>query len=82
MGSKAVTVKVDEETIRFAEEMVRLGLAKSRNQAFVRLISLGMEKMAEELEQRRKIREMVEKFKKEGIPYVLPTAKDVEEGRT
>ncbi len=81
MTSKAVTVKIDEEAIRFADEMVKLGLAKSRNQAFVKLIMLGMERMKKEVDKKRKVKEIVEKFKREGIPYALPTAKDVEENR-
>ncbi len=81
MTSKAVTVKIDEEAIRFADEMVKLGLAKSRNQALVKLIMLGMERMKKEVDKKRKVKEIVEKLKREGIPYALPTAKDVEENR-
>ena len=81
MASRAVTVKIDEEAIRFADEMVELGLAKSRNQALVKLITLGIERMKKEVDRKRKVKEIVERFKREGIPYVLPTAKDVEENR-
>ncbi len=81
LTSKAITVKVDEKVIDFVEEMVELGIVKSRNQALVKLITLGMERMKKEIERKKKIKELVEKFKREGIPYELPTAKDVEEGR-
>ncbi len=81
MTSRTVTVKIDEEAIRFADEMVELGLAKSRNQALVKLITLGIKRMKKDVDRKRKVKEIVERFKREGIPYALPTAKDVEENR-
>ena len=37
--------------------------------------------MKEEMERRRKVKELVERFKKEGVPYPLPRIEDVETGR-
>ena len=79
--SRAATLKIDEEAIRFVDEMVELGLAKSRNQALVELITLGIGRTKKLVDRKRKAKEIVERFKREGIPYVLLTAKDVEENR-
>ena len=60
--------------------MVRLGLAKSRNQATVKLITMGIERMRRDGSKKKVKRDGGEVQKRE-IPYPLPKAKDVDENR-
>ncbi|MEM1645245.1 MAG: hypothetical protein QXL96_05165 [Ignisphaera sp.] len=57
--------------------MVKLGLAKSRNEAFNLMISYGVSKVIEEIERKKKVKELTEKWLKEGLPFELPTSNDV-----
>lgn len=80
---KPVTIKVREEVLLVVQEMVRLGVAKSRNQALNIIIDAGLPRALELLERRRKVAQLVERFEREGIPYErLPTVRDVEEARS
>ena len=80
--TKAVTLKVSQDVLKLVEEMVRLGLANSRNHGFNILIKFGLEKATELIERKKKVLELVEKFSREGLPYDrLPTSADVERGR-
>ncbi len=79
---KAVTIKVREEVLELVDEMIRLGLASSRNQALNVMIEAGLEEVRRLVEKRKRVEKLVEKFMKEGLPWEdLPTARDVIEGR-
>jgi len=79
---QTVTIKVSKRIVEIVEEMVRLGIARSRNHAYNIIIEAGLSKVMELIEHKRKVRELTEKFLREGIPYRnLPTVEDVEEGR-
>ena len=71
---KIVTLKVKDEYYEIAEKMVEMGIAKSRNEAFNIIISYGVDKAKEELEKKKKIKELTEKWLKEGLPFELPTS--------
>ncbi|WP_048192796.1 hypothetical protein [Pyrolobus fumarii] len=78
----AVTIKVRREIAELAEEMVRLGLARSRNHAYNMMIEMGLREVKRLVERRKAVRRLVEEFMKNGLPYTdLPTVKDVEEER-
>ena len=49
-----------------ADEMVRYGMASSRNEALQLLLEAGVEAIRKELEHRKRIRELVELFEKQG----------------
>ncbi len=80
---RPITIKVREEVLQVAEELVRLGIAKSRNQALNVIIEAGLPRALRLLERRRRVAELVERFEREGLPHErLPTARDVEEARS
>ena len=83
MSLVAVTIKVRREVAELAEEMVRLGIARSRDQAYNMLIELGIREARRLVEERRRARALVEEFMRRGPPYPrLPTARDAEEERS
>jgi len=80
---QSVTIKVDKKVIEIIEEMIKLGIARSRNHAFNIVIEAGIPKVMELIKHKKKVNELVEKFLQEGLPYEkLPTTKDVEEVRS
>ena len=82
MGTVPVTIKVRREILELAEEMVRLGIARSRNHAFNIILEVGFREAKRMVERRRAVKELVKKFMEEGLPFEnLPTARDVEEER-
>ena len=55
-----------------------MGITKSRNEAFnIIIIAYGVSKAKEELRKKEKIKELTEKWLKEGIPFELPTSEDL-----
>ncbi len=79
---QTVTIKVSQRVVRIVEDMVRLGIARSRNHAYNMIIEAGLPKVMELIERKRRVEELTEKFLREGLPYrELPTVEDVEEAR-
>ena len=75
---RIVTLKVKNEYYEIAEKMVEMGIAKSRNEAFNIIIAYGVSKAKEELKKKKeKIKELTEKWLKEGVPFELPTSEDL-----
>ncbi|MEJ2781613.1 VapB-type antitoxin [Stygiolobus sp. CP850M] len=74
---RIVTLKVKDEYYEIAEKMVEMGIAKSRNEAFNIIIAYGVSRAKEELKKKEKIKELTEKWLKEGIPFELPTSEDL-----
>jgi hypothetical protein len=74
---RIVTLKVKDEYYEIAEKMVETGIAKSRNEAFNIIIAYGVSRAKEELKKKEKIKELTEKWLKEGIPFELPTSDDL-----
>ncbi len=82
MGLVAVSIKVKLEIVEIADEMVKLGIARSRNHAFNLMIEMGLPKALEIIERKRKVMKLVKEFMEKGLPYKrLPTSDDVEEAR-
>ena len=82
-GLETVTIRVSEEVSRVIDEMVRLGIAESRDHALGMIIEAGLPKALELIERRREVEELVNKFLREGLPYErLPTVDDIEEERS
>jgi len=74
---RIVTLKVKDEYYEIAEKMVEMGIAKSRNEAFNIIIAYGVSKAKEELKKKEKIKELTERWLKEGVPFELPTSEDL-----
>ncbi len=78
-----VTLKVRREVVELAEEMVKLGIARSRNHAFNILTKLGLKEAQRLVERKRVVARLVREFMEKGVPYEnLPTAGDVGEKRS
>ncbi len=83
MVTRTVTIKVREEIARIADELVELGIARSRNQAYNILIEIGIKEAKRLIERQRRIKALVEEWMEKGLPYKdLPTHRDVEEERS
>ncbi|MEJ2777795.1 VapB-type antitoxin [Stygiolobus sp. RP850M] len=74
---RIVTLKVKDEYYEIAEKMVEMSIAKSRNEAFNIIIAYGVSKAKEELKKKEKIKELTERWLKEGVPFELPTSDDL-----
>ena len=74
---KIVTIKVKDEYYEIAEQMVEMGLAKSKNEAFNLIMLYGINRAVEEIERKKKVKELTEKWLKEGLPFDLPSSNDV-----
>ncbi len=63
--SKVVGVRVSHRILAIAEKMVRLGLAKSRNEALNILLERGVKDILPEIRRAMKVEEKVEEYEKE-----------------
>ncbi|RLF12649.1 MAG: VapB-type antitoxin [Thermoprotei archaeon] len=80
---QTVTIKVPERVVEVVEEMVRLGIARSRNHAYNVIIDMGLPKALELVKRKRRVEELTQSFLRDGLPYRdLPTVEDVEEARS
>ncbi len=61
-----VSLKVKKEVIEIAEEMVRLGIARSRNHAFNIILEKGMRETRKLIEREKRIREALKLIEKKG----------------
>ena len=61
-----VSIHVKRDIIVLVDEMVRYGMASSRSEALQLLLEAGVKAIREELERRKRIRELVELFEKQG----------------
>ncbi len=64
--SKVVGVRVSHRILAIAEKMVRLGLAKSRNDALNILLERGVKDILPEIRKTMKVEEKVKEYEEEG----------------
>ncbi len=82
LPSVSVTIKARKEVVDLAEEMAKLGLARSRNHAFNIILETGLENAQKMVERKREAKKLLRLFLERGLPYRNPpTVRDVEEGR-
>lgn len=62
------------------EELISMGLAENKSQAANLLMRVGI-KEAREMIRRKRVMELVERYKREGVPHKLPRLSDLLEGR-
>ena len=75
VGSKVVSVRLDDETLRFVEELVRLGVYSSRSEALRDLIRIGARRMRKVKAVAEAVDKLFELEKEEGdIPVRLEGA--------
>ncbi|MET1159474.1 MAG: VapB-type antitoxin [Thermoprotei archaeon] len=83
MPRRTVTIKVREEVAKLVEEMIKLGIADNRNQAYNMLIEAGLEKIRGIVEYEKRVEALVNEFLEKGIPFKkLPRVEDVYEARS
>ena len=82
MSSVTVTVRLSGDKARLLDELVELGLAGSREEALMLILERGAAEARRLAAKRRRVLELVERYRREGPPAaLLPTARDVEEAR-
>ena len=64
--SVVVSIRVRRDIVLLADEMVRYGMAPSRSEALRLLLEAGVEAVRRELERRRRVEELVERFERQG----------------
>jgi len=64
--SVVVSIRVGRDIVVLADEMVRYGMASSRSEALRLLLEAGVEGVRRELERRRRVEELVERFERQG----------------
>lgn len=64
--SVVVSLHVRRDIVLLADEMVRYGMASSRDEALRLLLEAGVEVVRRELERRKRVEELVERFERQG----------------
>ena len=72
-----LSLRVDREIMKVIEELISSGLAENKSQAANLLMRVGIEGAKGMIRRRKRVLELVEKYKREGIPYKLPTLDDL-----
>jgi len=80
---RTVTIKVRDEVDKIVEELVKLGVARSKNHAYNMVIEAGLSWARKVIERKKRVEDLAKKFLEHGLPYEnLPTHEDVEEARS
>ncbi|BDB99808.1 VapB-type antitoxin [Saccharolobus caldissimus] len=79
--SVVITIKVDKRIAELIEKMIRLGIAKTKNEAVNLLIEHGRSEIEKWVEKEEKVEELVNKWLKEGFPYKGLNTSDLREER-
>ncbi len=74
---ETLSLRVDKEIMRVIEELISLELARNKSDAANLLMRMGLKEVRELINRRRRVIKLVEKYKTEGVPYKLPTLKDL-----
>ncbi|AAY79738.1 hypothetical protein [Sulfolobus acidocaldarius] len=74
---RVVTIKVNDDINEVAEEMIRLGIARSKNEAFNIMIRKGLNEVKRIVDKRKKVNELVERWQREGLPIELPNSNKI-----
>lgn len=79
--SITITIKVDRSIAELIEKMIKLGIAKSKNEAVNLLIEYGKPEIEKKIREEEKVEELVNKWLKEGFPYKHLDTSDLREER-
>ncbi len=72
-----LSLRVDKEIMNVIEELISLKLAKNKSEAANLLMRMGLKEVKELINRRKRVMELVERYKREGVPYELPTLDDL-----
>ncbi len=83
--SVVISVRVRREVLEVVNEMIKYGLASTRNEALNKIIARGLREIEKEVKRRKRVRELVELFKRQGgIRFSTPSdvVRELEELRS
>ncbi|MEM0374537.1 MAG: hypothetical protein QXL96_10575 [Ignisphaera sp.] len=79
--SVVITIKVNKRIAELIEKMISLGIAKTKNEAVNLLIEYGRNEVEKWIEKEEKVKELVDKWLKDGFPYKGLDTSDLREER-
>ncbi len=83
--SVVVSIRVKKEVLEIVNEMIKYGLASTRNEALNKIIASGLKEIEKEVKRRRKVKSIVSYFEKQGgIRFTEPSdvVRELEELRS
>lgn len=79
--TSVLSLRVSNEVIEVIQELISMGLAENKSQAANLLMKIGIREAREMIRRRKRVLELVERYKREGVPYELPVVSDLLEER-
>jgi hypothetical protein len=76
-----ITIKVDKRIEELISKMIKLGIAKSKNEAVNLLIEYGRAEIERKIREEEEVQKLVDKWLKEGFPYEGLDTSDLREER-
>ncbi|PVU69825.1 VapB-type antitoxin [Sulfolobus sp. SCGC AB-777_L09] len=76
-----ITIKVDKRIEELISKMIKLGIAKSKNEAVNLLIEYGRAEIERKITEEEEVQKLVDKWLKEGFPYEGLDTSDLREER-
>ena len=76
-----ITIKVDKRVEELISKMIKLGIAKSKNEAVNLLIEYGRAEIERKIREEEEVQKLVDKWLKEGFPYEGLDTSDLREER-
>lgn len=76
-----LSLRVSREVMEVIQELISMGLAENKSQAANLLMRMGIREAREMIRRRKRVLELVERYKREGVPYKLPRVIDLLEER-
>jgi len=72
-----LSLRIDKEIAEVIDELISLGIAENKSKAASLLMRVGIEEARRMIKRRKRVLELLEKFRHEGIPYKLPRLEDL-----
>jgi len=70
-------LRIDKEMEEVIDELISLGLAEDRSKAANLLMRVGVEEARRMIRRRKRVLELLDKFRHEGVPYRLPRLEEL-----
>ncbi|GAA5418473.1 hypothetical protein [Sulfurisphaera tokodaii] len=81
MVNVVITIKVNEEIAKLIEKMIKLGIARSKNEAVNLLIEYGRVEIEKKIREQEEVMRLVDEWFKNGFPYKRLNTSDLREER-
>jgi hypothetical protein len=76
-----ITIKVEKRIAELIDKMIKLRIARTKNEAVNLLIEYGRSEIEKRIEKEEKVEELVNKWLNEGFPYKGLDTSDLREER-